>query len=447
MGNSFSTSTVIGGTLEKGYEPVRDMFRKNFENGRERDAQLCVYVEGKKVVDLWGSAEGDETYTGDSLQCVFSSSKVITAIAVASIADKGFISYSNTIASYIPEFAKNSKGSIKVEDLMRHESGLANLHTPINPQDLFHDGLHEGRVAKVIADDHQVFPEHTPREYHNLTGGWILNEIFRRTTPDNVTLGSWIRREFYEGKGINIHLGLKEPELSRVRPLTALTVPRAVLNSLIPNAFGAQVDHNAFVFSKMMKSFKKKFMEAEKRGFAQIFSGVNPALDPGELVPLFFNSHDWRHGESPHGNVHASARALAKIAAAMADGGVHGDQEILTPSAWSLLHANPIVRPDAYMNGCRTEMTQGGVNLFKDYEDDKMGERIFKSGRDGYIGWLGFGGSVIQWHPNLRIGFGYACTFITWWDLANTKARKLQKEVVVCTKNLKEVKTDENNNV
>jgi len=27
MGNNFSNSTVIGGTIEKGYEPVRDMFR------------------------------------------------------------------------------------------------------------------------------------------------------------------------------------------------------------------------------------------------------------------------------------------------------------------------------------------------------------------------------------------------------------------------------------
>ena len=27
-----------------------------------------MYVEGKKVIDLWGSAEGDETYNGDSLQ-------------------------------------------------------------------------------------------------------------------------------------------------------------------------------------------------------------------------------------------------------------------------------------------------------------------------------------------------------------------------------------------
>ena len=31
-----------------------------------------------------------------------------------------------------------------------------------------------------------------------------------------------------------------------------------------------------FVFSKLLSSFKKKFMEAEKKGFAQMFSGYDP---------------------------------------------------------------------------------------------------------------------------------------------------------------------------
>ena len=27
--------------------------------------------------------------------------------------------------------------------------------------------------------------------------------------------------------------------------------------------------------------------------------------------------------------------------------------------------------------------------------------------RDGWMGWMGFGGSVMQWHPELKIGFAY----------------------------------------
>jgi hypothetical protein len=36
------------------------MFAANFKRGQEREAQLCVYVGEKMVVDLWGSATGDK---------------------------------------------------------------------------------------------------------------------------------------------------------------------------------------------------------------------------------------------------------------------------------------------------------------------------------------------------------------------------------------------------
>ena len=83
MGGSYSSTAVVGGHVSQGYETVREMFRRNVETGRERNAQLCVFVDGECVLDLWGSAEGDPDYTGDSLQCVFSTSKAVTAIAVA----------------------------------------------------------------------------------------------------------------------------------------------------------------------------------------------------------------------------------------------------------------------------------------------------------------------------------------------------------------------------
>ena len=75
-----------------------------------------------------------------------------------------------------------------------------------------------------------------------------------------------------------------------------------------------------------------------------------------------------------------------------------------------------------------------------------MGERVLKSGRAGFVGWMGFGGSVMQWHPSLDMGFGYTCTLLTWWDLANTKARKLQKEAVKCAVALRNDNVDVNNN-
>ena len=57
--------------------------------------------------------------------------------------------------------------------------------------------------------------------------------------------------------------------------------------------------------------------------------------------------------------------------------------------------------------------------------------------RDGYYGWMGYGGSVFQWHPDLEIGFGYTTTLLAWYDLDNTRGAKLQAEVVKCVKKLR----------
>ena len=61
---------VISGTVAPGYEPVKEMFEKNFENGTEEHSQLCAYVKGEKVVDLWGTVEQNRNQIIFALQSV-----------------------------------------------------------------------------------------------------------------------------------------------------------------------------------------------------------------------------------------------------------------------------------------------------------------------------------------------------------------------------------------
>jgi len=42
---------------------------------------------------------------------------------------------------------------------------------------------------------------------------------------------------------------------------------------------------------------------------------------------------------------------------------------------------------------------------------------------------MGFGGSIMQWHPELDIGFAYATTNFYFIDLTNTRASHMQKAV------------------
>jgi hypothetical protein len=71
---------VIGGTCDAGYEGVKDAFAANYAKGLERNSQLCIYKDGRPVVDLWGSNLAYSTapesgYDGDTLQIVYSSTK------------------------------------------------------------------------------------------------------------------------------------------------------------------------------------------------------------------------------------------------------------------------------------------------------------------------------------------------------------------------------------
>ena len=70
------------------------MFANNFRRGRENSSQLCVYVGGERVVDLWASVS-DPTYTADTLTNVFSSTKSLTAIALAGLQDRGLFNYTD----------------------------------------------------------------------------------------------------------------------------------------------------------------------------------------------------------------------------------------------------------------------------------------------------------------------------------------------------------------
>ena len=87
--------------------------------------------------------------------------------------------------------------------------------------------------------------------------------------------------------------------------------------------------------------------------------------------------------------------------------------------------------------GFRTCFTQGGICKFEDQENPNEFEAPLLGYRDGYYGWYGLGGSVMQWNPTLKIGFGYTPTLVQWYDFQNTKGAKLQKLVSDCARELK----------
>jgi len=121
--------TDIQGTVARGFEPVRDVFRDNFTLRREIGAACAVYLRGEKVVDLWGGSRDEATgepWEKDTLVLVFSTTKGMAATAVAVAHARGLFDYDDPVAKYWPEFAQQGKGAITIRALLCHQAGLLN---------------------------------------------------------------------------------------------------------------------------------------------------------------------------------------------------------------------------------------------------------------------------------------------------------------------------------
>ena len=72
-----NSGLLLQGYCKKEYAPVKEMFEDFFKSGREKNAQLCVYVRNEVVVDLYGTAIEDSNYGPDTLAVCYSSIDIL----------------------------------------------------------------------------------------------------------------------------------------------------------------------------------------------------------------------------------------------------------------------------------------------------------------------------------------------------------------------------------
>lgn len=425
MNPSTTQHTQINGTVAPGFESVEQLFEKQMHTFAERNAQLCVYHRGEKVVDLWASATGDANFSSHSLVNVFSSGKSLEAIAMASLVSKGLLNYSAKITQYWPEFGAQGKDGLTIADLMRHEAGLANFDTSIDMEDLFTEQIKQNTVGKIIEGHAPVYASSTAgkREYHALTRGWIVNEVFRRVDPAGRTIGEFLREEVSGPLETDVAIGVNEQEMGRMSKVHALGIGYQLLQSLRPRFLGRPIVHNIFQLLGRLVRMVPTVIKSRKTGAPPPLTGMTNLG--------IFNEPNFAKGETPSANATCSALGLGKIAAMMSAGGKLEGREFLSEEAWKAMHEHPV---KAAMGGTLiTRFTQGGVDSFTPpTAQSTQAERDFNEGREGFYGWMGLGGSIFQWHPGLDIGFAFVPTSLHTLDFFNERGKNYQAEVLKC---------------
>lgn len=179
--------------------------------------------DGRSVVDLWGGVR--DTARGlpwerDTIVPLFSTSKGISALVLASLRSRGLLEWDATVASYWPEFAQAGKAAVTVRQLLAHEAGLAVLDPVVRIGDL-HD---LDSLATLLAAQRPAWEPGTRRGYHAITLGLYQNELARRVDPSGRSIGRILAEDFAEPLDLSIYIGLPESvDIARVAQLDRLS--------------------------------------------------------------------------------------------------------------------------------------------------------------------------------------------------------------------------------
>ena len=250
---------------------------------------LAVYLDGQPVIDVWtgwSDRGGHVPWSADSAPMVFSATKGMTATVIHRLADRGLIDYEAPVAEYWPEFAANGKAALTVRQVMTHHAGLSSLRGATK-EDLLDHVVMEERLAAAAPGRLLGKPA-----YHALTFGWLMSGLARAVTGKG--MGALIREELAEPLGTDgMYLGRPPAE-----------APTRVAEVIMPQNI---------VANPVVDCVTRKVANQLSGGFRSIyFPGVIGAVQ-GDTALL--------DGEIPAANGVATARALARMYGAIANGG------------------------------------------------------------------------------------------------------------------------------
>jgi CubicO group peptidase (beta-lactamase class C family) len=150
--------------------------------------QLCIRHRGQPVLNraighAWGNAPGESAETPKALAsaatpiCLFSSSKLVTAMVVHKLDELGVLHLDDRVCDYVPEFARHGKESITLRHLLAHRAGIPNLPPEALNLDLL---AQPDRVTELICDMEPASRAGRLVAYHAVSGGFVLGEVVRQ---------------------------------------------------------------------------------------------------------------------------------------------------------------------------------------------------------------------------------------------------------------------------
>ena len=393
-----ASSHHIAGLVEPGFEPVRDAFARNFEEGSELGSAFCVHVDGRKVVDLTGGsfdAAATLPYGPDALQLVFSSTKGATAVCANLLAQRGLLDLDAPVTTYWPEFGQAGKESMPVRYLLCHQSAVPAVDKRLTPEEL----QAWTPIVDALAEQTPFWEPGTAHGYHALSYGYLVGEVVRRITGKS--LGTFFADEVAGPLGLEFFIGLPEEYEGRVSPIVGANFEAA--------GTGTGTGANA---------------AGPPEGFASTLVARSLNLGGAIRDRDWMNQRAWHAAEMPGGNGITNATSLSRLYAALI-GPVDGGP------------TEPLLTTEQ-MERARTPLTSGPDQVFASVGftlEQKIGLGFWRSspvtlfGGEGSFGHGGAGGSYGFADPENNLAVGYVMNKMAMEFVGDARSHGLVKAV------------------
>jgi CubicO group peptidase (beta-lactamase class C family) len=256
------------------------LIEKHIAEGRYPGCQIALARHGKLALcKSFGNAVTEpatRAAADDTLWLLYSNTKVVTAVALWVLAERGLFGFSDKIADHVPEFAKNAKGNITVLQTITHQAGFPNA---VVGKDAWAD---HKRLREVVSNFPLEFTPGSKVHYHGLTAHWTLGVLIEAVTGKDFR--DVIRETVTEPLGLSreLYVGLPDSE------------------------FGRAADMHEPKPSKKPEG-----------------AGFQPSADA--------NAADWRTGGAPGGAGYGTARAMAALYQMMLNGGELNGTRLVSP--------------------------------------------------------------------------------------------------------------------
>jgi CubicO group peptidase (beta-lactamase class C family) len=274
------TDVLLDGTVQAGFEPVREAFAEVLASQPGSGAAVAAWHDGAWVLDLWGGyadAEHSRPWLRDSLVMPYSVSKPFAAVCVLLLVDRGLVGLDEPMSTYWPGF----RARATVRHLLAHQTGVVLLDEDLPTEALYDDD----RICRALERQRPLWEPGTAHGECALFYGHLLGALVRRV--DGRSLGRFLREEVCGPYGLDFHVGLGAGELARAVELTGYD-----------------------------EEFRRRGQE-----YGPVFHRAlgNP---PGALDPAVVNSTAWRQAEIAAVNGHGTARSVAGLYVALTQEGL-----------------------------------------------------------------------------------------------------------------------------